>query len=71
MARPLKFKDGPLNTDLRISVTKEQKLLIQEAVGLDGLDIAVWCRNLLLDAARTRVERAATDGSKRSHGAGE
>jgi hypothetical protein len=57
MARPFKDKKDRKDIDLRIPVTEEQKRLIMEAVGLDQLDMAGWARDLLLTAAKRRLEK--------------
>jgi hypothetical protein len=65
MGRPRKYTDAPLDKDVRISLTKDQKQLIQVAAGMDSLDMAVWARNLLLEAARTRIARSHKEDSER------
>jgi hypothetical protein len=64
MGRPRKYIDQALSTDLRIPVTPEQKALIQEAVGLDGIDMAAWARTILLDSAKRRIARTKRRTSK-------
>jgi hypothetical protein len=58
MARPLKDKELLLNVPLRIMLTADQKDLIAEAAKLDGVDVAVWVRPLILEAARRRIEKS-------------
>lgn len=63
MGRPRKFGDLPLDTDLRIPVTSEQRNLIVEATRDLPEGMAGWARALLLAAARRRV--AKRNGAKK------
>ncbi len=63
MARPRKFGDLPLDTDLRIPVTSEQRTLIVEATRDLPEGMAGWARALLLAAARRRLAKHK-DGKK-------
>ncbi|HEV3261225.1 MAG TPA: hypothetical protein VG013_30510 [Gemmataceae bacterium] len=55
MARPPKDARLRMDTDLRIPVTAEQKLLITDAVADDPAGFAAWARQVLLRAAEERV----------------
>ena len=57
MARPRKDPKERKSAELRVPVTDDQKSLIIQASGLDGLDAATWIRPIILDAAKKRVER--------------
>jgi hypothetical protein len=50
--RPPKAPAERKTKDIRIPVTQEQKDQILEAMRLSGLDVAVWARPLLLEAAQ-------------------
>jgi hypothetical protein len=58
MARPKKFGQLRLDTDLRIPVTSEQKALIAEATRDEPEGMAAWARAVLLRAAQGRLARA-------------
>jgi hypothetical protein len=49
-----------MDTDLRIPVTAEQKELISKAVADDPGGLAAWARQVLLNAAESRI--AAKNG---------
>jgi hypothetical protein len=57
MARPRKFGALPLDSDLRIPVTKEQRALIVEATQDVPEGMAGWARELLLAAAKRRLAK--------------
>jgi uncharacterized protein (DUF1778 family) len=57
MPRPKKKPEERKSAELRVPVTEEQKSLIIQAAGLDGLDVATWVRPIILNAAKKRVER--------------
>ena len=65
MARPLKDKDLLLNVPLRIMLTADQKDLIADAAKMDGVDVAVWVRPIILDAAKRRIAKDAEPRAKR------
>jgi uncharacterized protein (DUF1778 family) len=60
MARPLKDPSLKMDVDLRVPVTADQKTMIYEAAKADQLDVAAWVRPILLDAARSRLEKVKT-----------
>jgi hypothetical protein len=66
MGRPRKFGDQPLDWDLRIPVTSEQRAVIVEATKDVPGGMAEWARTLLLAAARRRLAR---NGDKEENGA--
>jgi hypothetical protein len=57
MARPRKFGSLPLDSDLRIPVTSEQRALIVEATRDVPEGMAGWARELLLAAAKRRLAK--------------
>jgi uncharacterized protein (DUF1778 family) len=58
MGRPKKDPDLLMNLPLRILLTAEQKVLIEEAAKLEGLEISAWARPILLDAARSVIAKS-------------
>jgi hypothetical protein len=58
MARPPKDPKLRMDTDLRIPVTAEQKQLIAEAVADYPAGLAAWARQVLLQAAKVRIDDA-------------
>jgi len=48
-----------MDTDLRIPVTAEQKVLIMAAIADEPSGFAAWARHVLLEAAKKRL--AVTD----------
>lgn len=57
MARPRKYGELPMDTDLRIPLTSEQKTLIDEATADEPEGKAAWARALILAAARRKVAK--------------
>jgi hypothetical protein len=57
MARPRKYGELSMDTDLRIPLTSEQKALIDEATSDEMEGKAAWARALLLAAARRKLGR--------------
>jgi hypothetical protein len=62
MGRPRKYGSLPMDTDLKIPVTSEQRELIQQASADEPGGMAAWARAILLAAARRKM---AKDGSKK------
>ena len=58
MGRPRKYGDLPMDTDLKIPVTSEQRALIMKATRDEPGGMAAWARNILLRAARNRLAGA-------------
>lgn len=56
MARPKKFGQLRLDTDLRIPLTREQKAVIVEATKGEPEGMAAWARSILLNAAKRKVK---------------
>ena len=46
-----------MDTDLRVPMTSEQKALIDEATRDEPEGKAAWARNLLMQAARKKIDR--------------
>jgi hypothetical protein len=61
MARPRKYGDLLMDTDLRIPLTHEQKMLIDEAAADEPEGKAAWARAILLAAARRKLAKARDD----------
>ena len=59
--RPPKDKSLLMNESLRITLTADQKDLIERAAKLVGLDMTAWARPILLEMAKTAV------GGSREH----
>jgi uncharacterized protein (DUF1778 family) len=55
MARPKKDPSLLMNTDLRIPVTAEQKMLVTRAAESDQSDTAAWVRSILIRAAQKKL----------------
>jgi hypothetical protein len=64
MARPRKYGDLRMDTDLRIPLTSEQKTLIDEATADEPEGKAAWARAILLGAARRKLTRQKSTGEK-------
>ncbi len=58
--RPRKAGTLPMDTDLRIPLTSEQKAAIDEATADEPEGKAAWARAILLDAARRKMARRRT-----------
>ena len=58
MARPRKYGDLPMDTDLRIPMTSEQKTLIDDATADEPEGKAAWARAILLAAAQEEDRKA-------------
>ena len=56
MGRPPKPKDELLDVPIRVMVSAAQRDLIAAGAKLDGLDVSVWARRVLLAAAGRRVK---------------
>jgi hypothetical protein len=65
MARPRKYGDLLMDTDLRIPLTSDQKTLIDEATADEPEGKAAWARAIILGAARRKLAKAKSD---RKHG---
>jgi hypothetical protein len=61
MARPRKYGELPMDTDLRIPLTSEQKALLDEATADEPEGKAAWARVILLDAARRKLAKSRSD----------
>jgi hypothetical protein len=61
MARPRKYGDLPMDTDLRIPLTSEQKAIINEATADEPEGMAAWARSILLDVARRKLAKRKSD----------
>jgi hypothetical protein len=57
MARPRKYGDLRMDTDLRIPLTSEQKAIITEAAAGEPEGMAAWARALLLGAAKRKLAK--------------
>jgi hypothetical protein len=57
MARPRKYGDLLMDTDLRIPLTNEQKTLIDEATADEPEGKAAWARAILLAAAKRKIAK--------------
>lgn len=57
MARPRKDGRLRMDTDLRIPLTTEQKQVIVEATVDQPEGMAAWAREVLLKAARRRLDK--------------
>jgi hypothetical protein len=55
-----------MDTDLRIPLTSEQKLLIVEATRDEPEGMAAWARAILLGAARSRLVEQQADQARES-----
>jgi hypothetical protein len=56
MGRPKKDPKLKMGVDLRIPVTPEQKQFIADAMADEPAGFAAWARDLLLRAARDRID---------------
>jgi len=63
MGRPRKYAQ-PLEVDLRIPMTREQKALIDEALSIDKIDMTTWARPILLKAAQERIDNHKKNSSQ-------
>jgi hypothetical protein len=61
MARPRKYGELPMDTDLRIPLTSEQKALLDEATADEPEGKAAWARTILLDAAHRKLAKKKND----------
>jgi hypothetical protein len=59
--RPPKDPSLRMDTDLRIPITAEQKMLIAKAAAKDGEDMAAWIRPIIVRAAQNKL-RTSGDG---------
>ncbi len=60
-----------MDTDIRIPVTTEQKILLQEATRDEPSGMAAWARSILLSAARQQIlERGSPGGGANQGSAG-
>ena len=66
MGRPKKDLNLRMDTDLRIPVTAEQKQLIAEALRDEPAGLAAWAREVLLDAAKERIDKRKAGKSRKS-----
>jgi hypothetical protein len=66
MGRPRKYGDLPMNTDLKIPVTTEQRALIVAATADEPGGMAAWARALLLGAAQRKVAKCKSDKRDRT-----
>ena len=57
MARPRKYGELRMDTDLRIPLTSDQKSLIDEATVDVEKGKAEWARTILLGAARRKLAK--------------
>jgi hypothetical protein len=57
MGRPRKYGSLPMDTDLKIPVTSEQRTLIQQATADEPEGMAAWARAVLLDAAKRKLSK--------------
>jgi len=64
MARPRKYGALPMDRDLKIPVTSEQRALITEATRNESEGMAAWARVVLLDAAKKKI--AKSDGKRKT-----
>jgi hypothetical protein len=55
MGRPRKDDSLRMDTDLRVPMTREQKLLLDQATSDEPQGKAAWARTVLLEAARKKV----------------
>jgi hypothetical protein len=65
MPRPPKDGRLRMDTDLRIPVTSEQKVMILEAISDLPEGMAAWARSVLLEAARKRLAAREAAGQRR------
>jgi hypothetical protein len=63
--RPRKYGDARMDIHLRIPVTDEQKALIDAATADEPQGMAEWARELLLGAAKRKVEKSKSRESGR------
>lgn len=66
MARPRKYGELPMDTDLRIPLTSEQKALLDEATADEPEGKAAWARTILLDVARRKLAKRRKERSRDS-----
>jgi hypothetical protein len=66
MARPRKYGDLRMDTDLRIPLTTEQKTLLDAATADVPEGKASWARAILLQAARRKLAKSKSDKRERS-----
>ena len=57
MGRPRKYGDLPMDTDLRIPLTSEQKTLLDAATADEPEGKAEWRRAILLAAAKRKLAK--------------
>ena len=66
MGRPRKYGELPMDTDLKIPVTSEQRTLIQKATADESEGMAAWARAILLAAANRKLARQESKKSSRA-----
>lgn len=66
MARPRKYGDLPMDTDLRIPLTGERKALLDDATADEPEGKAAWARAILPAAARKKVAKRNGEKGKRA-----
>lgn len=66
MGRPRKYGALPMDTDLKIPVTSEQRALIQQATADEPGGMAAWARVILLGAARRKLARGKPEAKDKS-----
>jgi hypothetical protein len=64
MGRPRKYGDLPMDTDIKIPVTSEQRELIEQATADEPGGMAAWARALLLAAARGKLAKDSEKSKK-------
>jgi hypothetical protein len=68
MARPPKDPSLRMDVDLRIPMTEQQKAMVYEAAKSEQSDVAAWVRPILLEAAKSRLDKRP--GGKKRGGRG-
>jgi hypothetical protein len=66
MARPRKYGDLRMDTDLRIPLTTEQKAIIDKAAADELGGKAEWARAVLLAAAKRKLAKGRGGEGQRS-----
>lgn len=58
MGRPFKKPEDRKTTDIRIPMREADKRLVEEAMALDGQQLATWARDLILTEAQNLLAAA-------------
>jgi hypothetical protein len=66
MGRPRKYGDLPMDTDMRVPLTSDQKALLDDATADEPEGKAAWARAILLAAAKRKLAKNKNDDRDRT-----